>query len=169
MKIKYELNKCEHVFRCPPGCWHNGMVCEDENLDPEILATFDNKEEALTELKKYTCSARYMGSIGRETRAVEYWVEVVVYDEDGDFIECPECYFGEYPYWKVYDKEKTRRGKYDGAGFIEVVEAGTGIEARYDDENWLDLKVGSGKHTLSIVNMDNEEIATYEVGTDSEE
>lgn len=162
---KYELNKCDHDFQCPRGYWRNGMVYDDENLDPEVIATFDSKEDALAALAKHPCSASYFGGVGQITRATEYWVELAIYDEDDEPVEWPECYFGNYPYLKIYDKDDML-DKYPDAGLIEIVDANEDLKSRYDDDHWLALKVGGGKHTLCAINMDGEQVAELEVGKD---
>lgn len=161
MKEEYELNKCEHVLCAPIAYWHNGMVYDDENLAPEVIATFDSKEEALATLEKYTCSARYMGGVGSETRATEYWVELVVYDEDDEPVEWPECYTGEYPYCKVYDEDEMMP-RYPDSGFIALADDAEEAKSWCQSAEWIEENAGDAIH-LCVVNMNGEKIASYKI------
>ena len=97
--LRAELYECKHdINDMPEQFWHDGMVFESENLDAQLIYTFDSINDALAELDKHECSAIYLGGISRITRAIEYWVEVNEYDdEDGEYVGTMQCYYGKYP------------------------------------------------------------------------
>ncbi len=65
------------------GC----AAVDDMNADPEIIKSFDSKEEALEELKKYKTEVhKFPSPIGSMYSVTEYYIQEVKYDEDGDWI-----------------------------------------------------------------------------------
>lgn len=58
-----------------------------QDCNPEKIASFDSKEEALEEIKKYKTDVALMsGGAGHYYHIEEYAVEENEYDEDGDFV-----------------------------------------------------------------------------------
>ena len=165
---KFELNKCEHTFKCSPEYFENGMVYASEDTMPEVLAVFDSKEEALEELAKYACSVDYGFQHG-EVRATEYWVEVVVYDEDGDPIDFPECYPGKYPDCKIYNQD-IMLSRYPDSGFLGLADNAEQAKEFCQDERWLaDHIDAAGTYNLCVIDMDGEKIASFKVELKEEE
>ena len=119
----YQLVKCKKdLSDFPEWSWSNGMVMRSENLDPEILVRYDSYDDAKAALPRHPCSAVYLGGPGRVARCVEYWIEVLEGDPDGDprDWELLEEYAGEYPYIKIYDEKETiARGS--ACGFFALV------------------------------------------------
>lgn len=87
---KYEIRKSG--IEIP---WKNRMaikegitMTEDNNLESELIASFDSVEDAKEELEKYRSSISKFSSHGMTYYLVEeYYVEENVYDEDGEWIE----------------------------------------------------------------------------------
>lgn len=65
----------------------SGCTLEQDNQEPVIIKTFDNKEEALQALKEYKTDIRELrSSTGTYYDVTEYYVEENEYDEDGEWI-----------------------------------------------------------------------------------
>ncbi len=61
---------------------------EQGDCDPELIKSFDNKDEAIEELKKYKSDIRELkGNLGTYYEVTEYYIVENTYDEDGDFVE----------------------------------------------------------------------------------
>ena len=57
-------------------------------MEPELIGSFEDKEEALAELRKYESDIRtFRTAIGTMYLVTEFYVEENTYDDDGDFIE----------------------------------------------------------------------------------
>lgn len=81
MKNDIEINRRDKD-RIAPGC-----TLDQGDCDPELIKSFDSKEEALEELKKYKSDIRELkGRLGTYYQVTEYYVEENTYDEDG-FVE----------------------------------------------------------------------------------
>lgn len=85
--IKYEL-KSETVQLKDKKDIHEGCSLEQEWMDPELIRSFDEKDKALEELKKYsTVVEKTRPFAGRAFYEVkEYFVEEVEYNEEGDIV-----------------------------------------------------------------------------------
>lgn len=65
-----------------------GVVLTSDNQEPEIIASFDNSEDAENELQKYKSSIRELsGGNGKYYLVEEYYIEENTYDEDGEWVE----------------------------------------------------------------------------------
>lgn len=88
-RIKFELvkNEIEIGYR-KKGEIVEGCTLNSDNQYPEIIKSFDNKDDAIEELKNYKSEIVEMnGNFGKYFVVTEYYVEESFYDEDGDFIE----------------------------------------------------------------------------------
>ena len=64
-----------------------GCTLEQDNMMPEIIKSFDNKDEALKELKSYESDIkRLSGAAGTYYNVTEYYVEENEYDENGEWV-----------------------------------------------------------------------------------
>ena len=64
--------------------YYEGCTLDKVDNYPEVIKTFDNKDEALEELKKYNTQVTdYRNYLLVE----EYYVEEQEQDEDGEFVE----------------------------------------------------------------------------------
>lgn len=83
MKKVYEL-KNAHIELKRKEDIYKGITTDQDWFEPTLIATFDDKEEALSELSINTSYIR------RGTRNLvifeEYYVEEAIYDEEGDWI-----------------------------------------------------------------------------------
>jgi len=89
-KIKFEIKKdnIEVAYKdrmyIKPGCTLDNM-----NSDPEIIESFDTKEDAIEALKKYTTDiSTFSSANGTVFDVTEYYVEGNEYDEEGNIIAC---------------------------------------------------------------------------------
>ena len=65
-----------------------GCTLIQGDCDPELIKSFDNKDEALEELKNYKSDIRELkGNLGTYFEVTEYYIVENTYDEDGDFVE----------------------------------------------------------------------------------
>ena len=65
-----------------------GCTMDQGDCDPELIKSFDNKDEALEELKNYKSDIRELnGNLGKYYEIIEYYIQENTYDEDGDFVE----------------------------------------------------------------------------------
>lgn len=65
-----------------------GCTMEQGDCDPELIKSFDNKDEALEKLKNYKSDIRELkGNLGTYFEVTEYYIVENTYDEDGDFVE----------------------------------------------------------------------------------
>ena len=64
--------------------YYEGCTLEQADRCPEVIKTFDNKDEALDELKKYNTQVTDYRSY---LLVEEYYVEEQEQDEDGEFID----------------------------------------------------------------------------------
>lgn len=70
-----------------------GIVLKGENQNPEIIASFDNVEEAKEELQKYESKVKKLfDGAGSYYLVEEYYIEENTYDEDGEWIEGGDVY-----------------------------------------------------------------------------
>ena len=76
-----------------------GCTLDQGDCDPEIIKSFDNKDEALEALKKYKSDIRELkGNLGTYYEITEYYIQENYYDEDGDFVEGGDIWeFSEMP------------------------------------------------------------------------
>lgn len=64
-----------------------GCAVDDMNAQPTLIKSFESKEEALEELKKYnTEKDEFSTETGTLCNVTEYYVEENEYDEDGEWI-----------------------------------------------------------------------------------
>ena len=89
-KIKFEIKKdnIEVAYKdrmyIKPGCTLDNM-----NSDPEIIESFDTKEDAIEALKKYTTDiSTFSSANGTVFDVTEYYVEGNEDDEEGNIIAC---------------------------------------------------------------------------------
>lgn len=62
---------------------YEGCTTDQPQQDPEKVETFDEKEEAIEKLKKYSSELREMPGYVLYS---EYYVEECEYDEDGEWV-----------------------------------------------------------------------------------
>jgi len=79
-----------------------GVVFDRNDLFPEIIMSFEDKDAALTELKKYKSKILELsGSLGTYYSVTEYYVQENTYDEDGKLFEESDVWeFSEMPEFK---------------------------------------------------------------------
>lgn len=89
-EVKFEIKKDNIEIKykdrdqIKPGCTLDNM-----NSDPEILGTYETKEEAIEALRKYkTEISEFSYSAGRMFDVTEYYVEENVYDDNGEPESC---------------------------------------------------------------------------------
>lgn len=89
-EIKFEIKKDNIEIKykdrdqIKPGCTLDNM-----NSNPEILETYETKEEAIEALRKYkTEISKFSYSAGMMFDITEYYVEENVYDDDGEPESC---------------------------------------------------------------------------------
>lgn len=89
-EVKFEIKKDNIEIKykdrdqIKPGCTLDNM-----NSDPEILGTYETKEEAIEALRKYkTEISEFSCSVGRMFDVTEYYVEENVYDDNGEPESC---------------------------------------------------------------------------------
>ena len=86
-KIVYEL-RCDSIELRSVKQIKNGVAAsQDQDTYPEIIKTFDTKEEALSELKKYHTEIRELSHHMRYYEVTEYYVEENTYDQDGENVK----------------------------------------------------------------------------------
>ena len=82
---KYELKK--NTVEIKKKDLAHGCAVDDLNADPKIIKSFDSKEDALKELKKYKTDVyEFSSPIGTMCDVTEYYVEENEYDEDNEWI-----------------------------------------------------------------------------------
>lgn len=82
---KYELKK--NSIEIKKADVAQGCAVNDMNAEPEVVKSFDNKDDALNELKNYSTEIRDFSSpVGTMCSVTEYFVEENEYDEDGEWI-----------------------------------------------------------------------------------
>lgn len=114
---KFELKKqsieikWKDRYNISEGC----SVDHDRDQFDELVKSFDTKEEALTELQKYTTGITELSSaIGKYYLVEEYYVEENTYDEDGDFESGGDIL--EFSKIKI---EVTKKPKYETVGVFD--------------------------------------------------
>ena len=61
--------------------------CTQDDQHPHLIKSFDDKEEALEELKKYETTVRTLSdALGTYYLVEEFYVDEHEYDEDGEWI-----------------------------------------------------------------------------------
>lgn len=64
-----------------------GCAVDDMNAQPTLIKSFESKEEAMEELKKYNTEIdEFSTATGTLCNVTEYYVEENEYDEDGEWI-----------------------------------------------------------------------------------
>lgn len=63
------------------------VVSQSGDTDPQIIKTFDTKEEALTALNAYHTEIRELSHHRRYWEVKEYYIEENTYDQDGEFVK----------------------------------------------------------------------------------
>lgn len=65
-----------------------GITLTSDDQFPEIVASFDNLEDAKNELLNYKSNIRELsGNYGKYYLVEEYYIEENIYDEDGELLE----------------------------------------------------------------------------------
>lgn len=82
--VKYELRKNIREIRFKDrNEIKTGCTLQQDNQEPEIIKSFDKKEDALKEQASYQSEIYPFGSYFSVT---EYYVEENEYDEDGEWV-----------------------------------------------------------------------------------
>ena len=64
-----------------------GCTLTQSDQEPEVIKSFESKEDALRELNKYQSEIQiHYGNAGKFYSVTEYYVEENEYDEDGEWI-----------------------------------------------------------------------------------
>ena len=63
------------------------VVSQNGDTNPQIIKTFDTKEEALTALNAYHTEIRELSHHRRYWEVKEYYIEENTYDQDGEFVK----------------------------------------------------------------------------------
>lgn len=86
--MKYELKECVREVKYKERKEIvKGCTVDQEDYESTLIKSFDSKEDALEELKKYKSSIHeFSSNIGRCYEVTEYFVEEVEYDEDDEWI-----------------------------------------------------------------------------------
>jgi hypothetical protein len=82
MKTMYEL-KSNHIEVKSLKALSEGCTLEQDSTYPELIKSFEDKQEALDELKKYKTETRDMSNYYLVT---EFYVEIAKYD-DGEWVD----------------------------------------------------------------------------------
>ncbi|NLY08513.1 MAG: hypothetical protein GXZ11_01220 [Tissierellia bacterium] len=82
--LKYEIVKNTLEIKKMEDYKEGCTYAYEGDQDPEIIKSFNSKEEALEELKKYEADIRRGSGVHVVT---EYYVEENEYDEDGEIVE----------------------------------------------------------------------------------
>lgn len=64
--------------------YYEGCTLDKRDIYPEVVKAFDNKDEALKELEKYTTQ---VSDYNNYYLVEEYYIEEQEQDEDGEFID----------------------------------------------------------------------------------
>lgn len=84
--MKYELIKNTVEISCKEEIYE-GCTLDQQDQEPEILKSFDDKAEALKALESHdTEIQRLSGGSGTYYSVTEYYVQENEYDEDGSWI-----------------------------------------------------------------------------------
>lgn len=98
-EIRYELktSKTEVEYRKKEQLKEGAS--EERDPSPELIETFESKQEALEELKKYRTEIHLMqGATNKYYHITEYYVEEAHYDSDGEWIGGGDILeFSEFP------------------------------------------------------------------------
>ena len=63
------------------------VASQNGDTDPQIIKTFDTKEEALTALNAYHTEIRELSHHRRYWEVKEYYIEENTYDQDGEYVK----------------------------------------------------------------------------------
>ena len=86
-KTFYEL-RCETIELYSTKNIRQGIVVsQNGDTDPQIIKTFDTKEEALTALNAYHTEIRELSHHRRYWEVKEYYIEENTYDQDGEYVK----------------------------------------------------------------------------------
>lgn len=88
------------LFRneCEVKNYYEGCTVDRDDINPEVIKTFDNKDEALKELQNYNTSVTEFRNY---YLVEEYYVEEQIQDEDGEFVDGGDI----WEYSKVKESE----------------------------------------------------------------
>lgn len=89
--FEVRLGVDEHAI----DAYHEGISTDALSTDPELIAVYDSRDEALAALAERRTSARSVSG-NANTRLLcgdEYFIAAEEIDEDGDFISCGEMWF----------------------------------------------------------------------------
>ena len=89
--IRYDLMKStvevNDVKKIKPGCTFFENIEQGKDPSPELIKSFESKEAALEELKKYETEIERYSYGMTYFYVTEWFVEECDYDEDGDVFE----------------------------------------------------------------------------------
>lgn len=130
--MKYEIRKntreisYKNRMEIKQGC-----TLEQDNQVPEIIKSFDDKDEALNELKSYKSDIRKLsGILGTYYAVTEYYVEENEYDEDGEWASGGDAW--EFSEMKI---ELVEKPSYDTLGVYLDMESAENALNSYSGEN----------------------------------
>ncbi|WP_300802335.1 hypothetical protein [uncultured Acetatifactor sp.] len=130
--MKYEIRKnvreisYKNRMQIKQGC-----TLEQNNQDPEVIKSFDDKDEALNELKSYNSDiCKLSGGAGAYYAVTEYYVEENEYDEDGEWVSGGDVW--EFSEIKI---ELVEKPSYETLGVYSDMESAENALNDYEREN----------------------------------
>lgn len=130
--MKYEIRKnTREISYKKRAEIKEGCTLDQFDQEPEIIKTFDDKDEALIELKSYKSDIRKLsGGAGSYYLITEYYVEENEYDEDGEWVSGGDVWaFSEM---KI---ELVEKPSYETLGVYADMESAENALNDYDGEN----------------------------------
>lgn len=131
--VKYELKKDSIEVRYKDRKEIKpGIVLTADNREPELIKTFDNKEEALEELGKYKSSITEYTYNGTLYVVEEYYIEENTYDDDD---EDEWLSGGDIWSFSKMEIELVEKPSYDTLAVFDNMADAEKAENDYDGEN----------------------------------
>ncbi|MBD5543745.1 MAG: hypothetical protein HDR01_05775 [Lachnospiraceae bacterium] len=130
--MKYEIRKnTREISYKKRAEIKEGCTLEQDNQEPEIIKSFDNKGEALSELKQYKSDiCKLSGGAGTYYAVTEYYVEENEYDEDGEWVSGGDVW--EFSKMQI---ELVEKPSYETLGVYSDMESAESALNDYDGEN----------------------------------
>lgn len=130
--MKYEIRKnTREISYKNRAQIKQGCTLEQDNQDPEIIKSFDDKDEALNELKLYKSDiCKLSGGAGAYYAVTEYYVEENEYDKDGEWVSGGDVW--EFSEIKI---ELVEKPSYETLGVYADMESAENALNDYEGEN----------------------------------
>ncbi len=130
--MKYEIRKnTREISYKNRSEIKDGCTLDQDNQEPEIIKSFDDKDKALNELKSYKSDIRKLsGGAGSYYLVTEYYVEENDYDEDGEWVSGGDVW--EFSKMQI---ELVEKPSYNTLGVYADMESAENALNDYDGEN----------------------------------